>query len=130
MWPGQGDRARTLRAAVAIARRDPPPIVRGDLLTDLAPLLAAAPKVATLVVFHSAVLQYVVSPAERDGFIDTVRQAGAVWISNEIPAVFPGFARDIPPPPSLGRSLLMLDGVPVAWAGPHGQSLDWFGLGG
>jgi len=21
----------------------------------------------------------------------------------------------------------MQDGVPLAWAGPHGQSLDWFG---
>jgi hypothetical protein len=127
VWPGQGDRAQTLRAAIAVARRDPPPVVEGDLLTDLAPLLAAAPQAATLVVFHSAVLQYVVSPAERDGFVATVKQAGAVWISNEIPGVFPGFARNVPPPPSIGRSLLMLDGVPMAWAGPHGQSLDWFG---
>ena len=43
MWPGQDGRAARLRAAIAIARRDLPQVVRGDLLTDLEPLIAAAP---------------------------------------------------------------------------------------
>ncbi len=127
VWPGQGDRASRLRAAIAVARRDPPPVVRGDLLYDLEPLLAAAPKDATLVVFHTAVLQYVASSAERGRFVETVRNAGAAWISNEAPGVFPELAAQAPPPPQRGRFLLTLDGVPVAWTGPHGQSIDWFG---
>lgn len=126
VWPGQENRLRTLRAAVATARRDPPKIAKGDLLSDLAPLLAEAPKEATLVVFHTAVLAYVASADDRALFVDTVRQANAVWISNEAPQVFPSGAANAPPAPAPGRFLLMQDGAPVAWAAPHGQSLDWF----
>jgi hypothetical protein len=36
-------------------------------------------------------------------------------------------ARSAPPPPARGLFLLMRDGVPLAWTGPHGQSIDWFG---
>ena len=58
IWPEQDDRPPNLRAALAIARREPPRVVRGDLLDDLAPLMAEAPADATLVVFHTAVLAY------------------------------------------------------------------------
>ena len=127
IWPGQDYRLRWLRAAVAVARRDPPPLVQGDLRTDLAALLATAPTDATLVVYHSAVLAYVTASEERRRFVETVRAAGAVWISNEDPSVFPDFAASAPPSPARGRFLLMQDGMPVAWTAPHGQSLDWFG---
>ena len=40
VWPGESDRQARLAAAVASARRDPPPVYRGDLLTDL-PAVAA-----------------------------------------------------------------------------------------
>src|SRR5579862_1709076 len=33
VWPGEGDRAERLAAAIAVARRDPPAVHRGDLLT-------------------------------------------------------------------------------------------------
>ncbi|MGA7262989.1 MAG: DUF2332 domain-containing protein, partial [Stellaceae bacterium] len=56
VWPGQEDRANKLRAAINVARRDPPRVIRGNLLTDLERLIAMAPKGATLVVFHTAVL--------------------------------------------------------------------------
>jgi hypothetical protein len=127
VWPGQGDRATGLRGAVEIARREPPHVVKGDLVTGLAPLLAEAPKNATLVVFHTAVLVHVPSPEDRDMFIETVRDAKAVWISNEAQTVFPEIVSTVPPPPRKRLSLVMQDGVPLAWAGPHGQSLDWFG---
>ena len=126
VWPGQDDRAARLRGAIEIARRDPPQVVRGDLAIDLAALLSDAPKEATLVVFHTAVLQYVAADARRR-FLGTVHEAGAMWISNEAPSVFPELARDAPAAPRPGRFLLMLDGIPVAWTGPHGQSIDWFG---
>ncbi len=127
VWPGQAERAERLRAAIDIARSDPPRIVRGDLLTDLEVLMARAPMEATLVVFHSAVLAYVTSHERRDEFATTVRKANAVWISNEAPGVFPSYAKTAPPAPSRGHFLMMMDGTPIAWTGPHGQSIDWFG---
>ncbi|WP_315975730.1 hypothetical protein [Phyllobacterium sp. A18/5-2] len=43
-------------------------MIKGDLRNDLGRLADAAPKEATLVVFHTAVLSYVVAQADRDGF--------------------------------------------------------------
>ena len=129
IWPEQDDRRRNLGAALANARRDPPRVVRGDLLVDLAPLMAEAPTDATLVVFHTAVLAYVNPIEARMRFVDTVRRSRAVWISNEVPSVFPDIAARAPAPPR-GRFLLTVDGEPKAWTGPHGQSLDWFASGG
>jgi hypothetical protein len=126
VWPGQEARAQRLRAAIDVGRPDPPTIVKGDLLTDLAPLMVAAPKDATLVVYHTAVLAYVTSGEQRDLFAGTMRRSDAVWISNEAPGVFPSYAKTAPRAPSRGRFLMMLDGTPVAWTGPHGQSIDWF----
>lgn len=127
VWPGQEARAQRLRAAINTARRDPPTVERGDLLNDLGPLMAAAPRDMTLVVFHTAVLAYVASPGQREGFAQTMRSSNAVWISNEAPGVFPGYARIAPPVPARGLFLMMRNGTPVAWTGAHGQSIDWFG---
>jgi hypothetical protein len=127
VWPDQSERAERLGAAISVARADPPRIIKGDLATDLKALLATAPRDATLVVFHSAVLAYVASQERRDRFAGTVRRAGAVWISNEVPGVFPASAAAAPPPPGRGRFLLMQNAMPVAWTEPHGQSIDWFG---
>jgi hypothetical protein len=128
VWPDQRERAERFGAAIRVARADPPRVVKGDLSTDLEPLLATAPQDATLVVFHSAALAYVASQERRDRFAETVRRAGAVWVSNEAPGVFPAWAAAAPPPPERGRFLLMQDGTPMAWASPHGQSIDWFGV--
>jgi len=127
VWPGQLGRSERLRAAIAIARRELPKIVKGDLLTDVEALATAAPKDATLVVFHTAVLAYVTSRAARDRFAETVRHTKAIWISNEAPSVFPSFAERAPPAPTPGSFLLALNGRPLAWTGPHGQLIDWFG---
>jgi hypothetical protein len=126
VWPEQEDRRQRLNAAIAVARRDPPPVVSGDLASDLEPLLARAPKDATLVVCHSAVLAYVASEERREHFAASVRRAGAVWISNEAPDVFRSRARSAPPAPGRGLFLLMQDGTPLAWTMPHGQAVDWF----
>jgi hypothetical protein len=128
VWPGQEVRVRGLRAAINIARRDPPHVVRGDLQIDLARLMATAPKDATLVVFHTAVLGYVLSQSARLQFAAAVKESGAEWISNEAPGVFPSMVSKAPPSPARGRFLMAWNGLPVAWTGPHGQSLDWFGV--
>jgi hypothetical protein len=59
VWPGEGQREEMLGRALAIAAATPPRLVAGDLRNDLAALAAEAPRHATLVIFHSAVLNYV-----------------------------------------------------------------------
>jgi hypothetical protein len=126
VWPGQEQRARNLRAAIEIARIHRPTIRQGDLLADLPAIAALAPRDMQLVVYHTAVLGYVPSQADRDAFAKTVGEIGAVWISNEVPSVFPALAKAAPPPASRGDFLLAVDGKPVAWTAPHGQSIHWF----
>ena len=126
VWPEQETRLAGLHAAIRVARQEPPVVAKGDLVTDLPLLLEAAPDEATVVVFHTAALAYVAA-ADRARFVEVVRGSRAVWISNEAPGVLPTLASAAPPPPAPGLFLLMQDGVPLAWTGPHGQSIDWFG---
>src|SRR5439155_22337709 len=127
VWPGQEERVHRLRAALAVAQAEPPRIVKGNLLTDLAALMAEAPECATLVVFHTAVLAYVASKVDREQFAKAMRRSRAVWISNEVPSVFPDIAKAAPPTSQRGRFLLAIDGSAVAWTDPHGESIGWFG---
>jgi hypothetical protein len=123
VWPGEGDREQRLAAAIASARRDPPPVYRGDLLTDLPALAARAPGNATLVIFHSAVLAYVAA-SDRARFADTVRDIGAVWLSNEAPGVLPGIT--VPMAARHAPFVLVRDGrTPLALAGGHGNWVHW-----
>jgi hypothetical protein len=122
VWPGESDRGDRLAAAVASARRDPPVVHRGDLLTDLPALAAQAPAEATLVIFHSAVLAYVAA-ADRARFAQAVGGLGAVWLSNEAPGVVPGLPltrfRE-------GTFVLGYGGrTPLAFADGHGTWLHW-----
>ena len=122
VWPGEGDREERLAAAIASARRDPPPVYRGDLLADLPALAAQAPAEATLVIFHSAVLAYV-ARQDRDRFAQAVRGLGAVWLSNEAPGVVSGlpFTRF-----REGTFVLGYDGrTPLAFTDGHGTWLHW-----
>ncbi len=126
VWPEQTDRADRLRAAVSIARTSPPLLVRGDLNAEISSLVAQAPSDATVVVFHTAVLAYV-DPAGRDTFASLMGSLPVRWISNEVPETFPAIAASAPPaPPGPQLTLLALDGVPLAYAAPHGQHLSWF----
>ena len=125
VWPGQGDRLPLLRAAVEVARAEPPRIVRGDLRHDMPALAGQAPAGATLVVFHTAVLGYVHDTADRRRFADAVRAVGARWIANE-----PAGVVELQEPPRLGPApggeiLLSLDAEPVAWSDPHGAWMQW-----
>lgn len=132
IWPGEDDRRPRLQAALAIARADPPRVVRGDLRTDLPALAAQAPPDATLVVYHTAVLMYLhADEPGREAFAEAVRAVGAVWLANENPRVIPGMdLADLPAPPSGNGSptdefVLARNGIPLAWTDPHGTWLDW-----
>lgn len=127
VWPGEGDRLALLRAAVQVARADPPRIVQGDLRHDLPALAAQAPSDATLVVFHTAVLGYVWDAAERRAVGETVRELGARWIANEGPGVIELTRPPASPARRGGAFILALDREPVAWTDSHGAWLEWLG---
>jgi hypothetical protein len=124
VWPGREDRLATLRAAVKIAAAVKPRLVKGDLRTaDLAQLCREAPKDATVVVFHTAVLVYVTDREQRKLFAERAQLLCHYWISNEAPRVFPtdidGAGRE------RGEYVLSVNGFPVALSDPHGASLEW-----
>ncbi|MGH2895709.1 MAG: DUF2332 domain-containing protein [Solirubrobacteraceae bacterium] len=126
VWPWEGDRLALLRAAVKVARADPPRIVRGDLRHDLSALAQQAPAGATLVVFHTAVLGYVHDAEDRRRFGATVvRSVGAHWVANEPPGVVEVGQPPRPATTPGGEILLSLDGEPLAWADPHGAWMQW-----
>jgi hypothetical protein len=130
VWPEQTDRLARLRAAIKIASEQKPRLVKGDLRTDLAALAREAPKDVTLVIFHTAVLPYVSSAAEREEFAQSVGLLCDYWIANEAPLVFPDIARGAGPEGQRGSFLLSRNGVPMAWTDPHGVWLDWIDAGG
>jgi hypothetical protein len=121
VWPDEGDRAERLAAAIRSARRSPPTVIRGDLLTDLPAVVARAPADATVVVYHSSVLFYV-TPPQREHFARTVRDLGVSWLTSEAPGVVPGTAW-----PSRDEQMTVLarDGRPLALADSHGTRLQW-----
>ena len=124
IWPENVHRRERLRAAAAVAAADPPVLVRGDLVDDLPALAAQAPAGATLVVFHTSVLFYVTA-ARRRAFTEVVGGLPGYWLANETPDLLPHGELPSPPDDSL-YNLLTLDGTPLAWSRPHGQTLTWF----
>jgi len=133
IWPEQDFRRERLRQAIAVAQADPPLLVTGDLNEQLVALADQAPVDAALVVFHSAVMPYL-DAAGRERFRDTVEllaaDRGCHWISNEghtvvVQADGSSVVPEMDDARLRGRFLLLEDGVPVAIAGPHGQSLEW-----
>jgi len=133
IWPEQDFRRERLRRAIAIAQQDPPLLVAGDLNEQLVSLADQAPPDATLVVFHSAVMAYL-DASQREAFRATIgtlaAERGCHWLSNEGHTVLAQADGSVVVPEMddsrlQGRFLLLQDGVPVAIAGPHGQTLEW-----
>jgi len=124
VWPGQDARERHLRESLAIAREDPPEVVRGDLTEILEDVARDAPPEATLVVFHTAVLGYL-TVADRLAFGRRVEALGATWIASEAPGVLGLPAR----PGALlerGHFVVTVGGRrEMARMGPHGDWLQW-----
>lgn len=135
VWPDHHERRRRLEGAIDLARTNPPAVSAGDLVNDLPAVLAEVPDDAQLVVFHSAVLNYV-SPGRRQAFADVLADASQrrdiVWLSNEAPGVIREMTALAP---SL-RDLRFLLGCTrfangrrrdelLALAHPHGAELTW-----
>ncbi|MCY7396630.1 MAG: DUF2332 domain-containing protein, partial [Nocardioides sp.] len=92
VWPEQHDRRRHLEQAVEVARAEPPDLVRGDLLELLPRLVRDAAEQGPVVVFHSAVVAYLLEE-ERVRFQELmtalVADGACHWISNEGKHVLP-----------------------------------------
>lgn len=127
VWPEQDERRHHLEAAVAIARDLPVPLVRGDLLRDLPPLIEEASRYGSPVVFHSAVIAYL-EEADREVFqqmmSELVAEGACHWLSSEAPHVLPQVSSTAPGAPA-GRFLMAVDGRPVPWTHGHGRSMTW-----
>ena len=128
VWPEQDERRHRLRAAIDVARREPPALVRGDLFDHLLPLVDEAGRHGTPVVLHSAVIAYL-EPCDRERFHDLmtglVQQGRCHWVSNEGPRVLPRVTGELEAP--VGRFVTALDGVPMALSHGHGHAVDWLG---
>jgi hypothetical protein len=128
VWPEQDERRARLRHAIAVAREDPPRLVRGDLLTELPSLVEEASAHGTVVVFHSAVATYL-PPADRERMrellLGLVAGGGCTWVSNEAPTVFPTLSHPGAPP---YRFQLTVDGRAVGFTQGHGHELAWLDL--
>ena len=127
VWPEQEQRVERPQSAIAVVRHTPPILYAGNLLDDLRGLADSAPADAQLVVFHTAVLSYVREPSQRAKFASLMKDLDSIWLSNEAPSVFPKQAQKAPPPPQQGSFLMSVNAQPVAWTGPHGQYIHWFG---
>jgi hypothetical protein len=91
----------------------------------LATLCQEAPKYATLVMFHTAVLAYVPDQEDRRAFADKVTSLCPYWICNEAPRVMPDLSEGVGQSKQLGRFLLSVNRKPVAWTEPLGAAIEW-----
>jgi len=124
VWPEQSERLSRLEAAIAVARRDPPKVITGDLLKETEALAAQAPSGAHLVIFHTAVLNYV-APEVRKEFATLVNDLGAEWFANEGARILPDVASADALEGRPGAFVLSHNGRAIARTGPHGQFVDW-----
>ncbi|MGI3780230.1 MAG: DUF2332 domain-containing protein [Janthinobacterium lividum] len=131
VWPEQEDRRRRLRDAIAMARDDPPVLVRGDLVDKLPQQIDEAAEHGTVVVFHSAVIAYLNTP-DRATFAavmnDLVAAGRCRWISNEGPRVLPEVTSTAPDAQHESPTFVLgVDGRAVARTHPHGAAMRWVG---
>lgn len=124
VWPEQTDRFSRLEAAIAVARRDPPNVIAGDLIEATEALAEQAPTDSRLVIFHTAVLNYV-APEVRKEFATLVNDIGAEWLANEGASILPEIASMNMLEDRPGAFVLSHNGRAIARTGPHGQFVDW-----
>ncbi|MGW5054191.1 DUF2332 domain-containing protein [Actinokineospora sp. NPDC004072] len=141
VWADQPERQRLLTTAITLLRKDPPPVVAGDAVDDLALAAARVPDDVPLVVLTSNVLPYL--PEEKRAlFINAVGELAARrpawWLSHEAyPAALSLLVPDrgdlAPAPGTAAFGLLALTtwetGSPktavLARTALHGERLTW-----
>lgn len=126
IWADQPERLEQLRAAIALARRDPPRIERASALRWLERELAKPADGVCRVVYHSAFWLYL-QPDEQAGiralFAEHARQAGAqnplAWFRHENTENIANIEL---------RLTLWPDGQErhLGMSHPHGREVKWF----
>jgi hypothetical protein len=141
VWPDQPERVRLLNLAATAQAKNPPELLRGDLVDDLATAAAKIPADLPLVVCNSHVLPYLPAP-RRAEFVAALAALAADrplwWISQEayeagLNLVLPDRADLRAEPGAKPRATLGLvrwiDGQPQAVAlartAFHGERLEW-----
>jgi len=94
------DRVERFRGALALARRDPPRLVRGDFTIRLPEVVAGVPEDQQVCILDSYSLVYL-TPEQRAAFAATIAELGRRrdldWISSERPGTIPGLLEPVPP---------------------------------
>jgi hypothetical protein len=139
LWPEQPKRVAQLRTALAVARRDPPEVVAGDAVDDVAPLVRAVPSGAMAVVVTTWAAAYLPDERQR-ALVAAMDGLGAErdlsYVFAERPVEVPGLP--IPPRPDGSEhpagptALVRLDwrggrrhATRLADLHPHGKWLAW-----
>ena len=131
VWPEHGDRRARLSAAVALARQDPPELVRGDLTRRPGP--ARRHRADRRDAGGAATARCWPTSPRATGlrFTEPMAALPGHWVSNEGPRVVPGVTATAGAPPDatdvVGQApfVLGLDGRAVAWTHGHGRGLSW-----
>ena len=97
VWADQAARLDRLRGAIALARREPPPLLAGDYVELLPRVLADRPTDGLTIVYHSASTGYLRDDERRrlESAIEEAGEAGPLaWVSYEfLEEEEPGFER-------------------------------------
>jgi len=146
VWPGVPERPHRLAAALEVVGADPPTLVRGDAVTDLAPLVRASDPATVPVVVSTWALAYVRAEG-RAAVFDALESVGAERDLALVTLEEPRCTSWLTPPGSSGSVRLeagdgtptMLglrmwrDGVatstPLAMSHPHGRWVHWLDPG-
>jgi hypothetical protein len=97
VWPEAHDDRDRLRAAVAIARTDPPRVLQGDAVTSLPAMLEGISEVYAPVVFHSTLLTYL-NALQRQAIAECLDTVGSRRELGWLPLEAPGFLTAMQPP--------------------------------
>jgi hypothetical protein len=129
LWPGATARAERLRAALALARRNPPLLHRGSAIEHLPAVLDGVPGEAVPCVLSTWMLAYL-SPGERAALAHVVETVGArrdvVCVTGEFAGVSPWTPPAPRPPAESEGRFATLVGLSVWRAGPHeARALCW-----
>jgi hypothetical protein len=139
VWPGLPDRAERLRAAIDLARLDPPSLQRGHILELVDATVRAVPDDQVPCLISTWVLAYLSKPdrLELKAALDAI---GAERDLALITGEYPGVVAWLPEPAQLadiddprGASLLGIttwhdgevEATSVAWVQSHGRWMQW-----
>ena len=136
VWPEQPDRHARLDAAAKTAASDPPSVIRGDAVDEVADVIEAFPLDAHVVVMNSWTLTYL-ERSRREAFVAALDLIGATrtltWVSAEHPGCLAVFRDPKPTLEPASRTLVGMvrwrDGARMvdnaATVHPHLRWMEW-----